>query len=601
MKTSVPLIDDRFLGYVGLQIRRHSLLAAGRERDEETGDVEDRMGEIWEELDDDQRSGVKGVGSDLNWLRRGGRVAPKARPREGVSESDLEALRRAEGEGDWHSVLYRLRDCAAAMVPQDIAAKRVHAYTALGMPEVARLFTDFIGGERPQHLNGAAEGTSTMGKRYVFFRTPHGQPYRGEDGRHAPAHILADIGRMSSVGDGGGIQWPGFLIPKLEPALRSAAVIIGPGGQELNEIDAWDIVWKAIGEVVKASPGEPISPPDLLEAADRKAAEYYRLPEESYVLVSSLSLKALPEDRIAIAGCEVALAPDARSKYPLPQVLLDRVRETPITSHLKSSRYLTVTVTTRGRSVHAGVESALNALNLLRGLWSLFATYGSWRLTMGQTAREPLGVIHTGPIHTLHTPDGHPVGDVFWYDPDFTEDRPLFDAKGDWSTIEKNRRFAMDQLGVLKYSRDLESLFLRYAAALDQPNPDLAFLQMWSILEKITDTVGANYDETIKRTLWLYSAESRPVVKDMLEALRHRRNQYVHSGRAPEKGDQVAYLIKDIIDPHLVKLVQNRFEVESLREYGEFLSLPTDQATLEDRFSRLGKALRFVKKPTGQE
>src|SRR5262249_33978596 len=156
---------------------------------------------------------------------------------------------------------------------------------------------------------------------------------------------------------------------------------------------------------------------------------------------------------------------------PLPEVLSSRVRETPISAHLVSSKYLPVKVTTSGRSVHEGVEKALDALNLLRGLWSLFATYGSWRITMGGTNPEPLGAIHTGPVHSLHGPDGKPVDNVFWFDPDFTDDRPLFTGKGRWASIEKNRRFAMDQLAVLEYRRDLEGLLIRYAVALDQPNP----------------------------------------------------------------------------------------------------------------------------------
>ena len=59
---------------------------------------------------------------------------------------------------------------------------------------------------------------------------------------------------------------------------------------------------------------------------------------------------------------------------------------------------------------------------------------------------------------------------------------------------------------------------------------------------------------------------SLSVAKEMLEALRHRRNQYVHSGRAGEDGDQVAYLIKSLVDPHLVSLIQNPFGVTSLKD-----------------------------------
>ena len=436
-----------------------------------------------------------------------------------------------------------------------------------------------------------------MTKRYTFFRMPHGQPYRGEDGKHAPSHMLADLGRASSVGEGGGVSLPGPMFTKMEPALRSAFVVIGPDSRELNETDSWAILWQSINEVTKAAPGQPIIGGDLLKEADHRAAEFYRITPAPYVLVSSLSLDALPTDPIEIGDCCISRVGDRKAEFPLPKVLMNRFRETPISAHLDSSKYLPVRVTVSGKSVHDAVETALDALTLLRGLWSLFATYGSWRITMGRTEREPLGVIHSGPVTTLHTPEGAPVDDVYWYDPDFTQDRELFTGKGNWPQIEKNRLFSMEKLSAHQYRRDLEALLIRYAAALDQPNTDLAFLQMWSILEKITDTVGANYDETIRRAVWLYSKESRPVAKEMLETLRHRRNQYVHSGRAGEGGDQVAYLIKSLVDPHLVKLIQNPFDVTSLKDYGEFLALPTDLSTLEERHRKLTRAVEFISGP----
>jgi hypothetical protein len=35
------------------------------------------------------------------------------------------------------------------------------------------------------------------------------------------------------------VGWAGFLMPKLEPALRAAVAVIGPDDRELNEPDAW--------------------------------------------------------------------------------------------------------------------------------------------------------------------------------------------------------------------------------------------------------------------------------------------------------------------------------------------------------------------------
>jgi hypothetical protein len=55
----------------------------------------------------------------------------------------------------------------------------------------------------------------------------------------------------------------------------------------------------------------------------------------------------------------------------------------------------------------------------------------------------------------------------------------------------------------------------------------------------------------------------------------------------------VAYLLKNFLDPHLIKLIGNQFQVRSIEEYGQFLSLPTNVATLEEQSRKLQRALEF--------
>jgi hypothetical protein len=182
-----------------------------------------------------------------------------------------------------------------------------------------------------------------------------------------------------------------------------------------------------------------------------------------------------------------------------------------------------------------------------------------------------------------------------WYDPDFTEDQPIYKpANGWWVDIEKKRRLAMRCLAALEYKNDLIAILIRYVNALDQPNTDIAFLQMWSILEKITDTIGGKYDETIERTLWPFQGQDRFVSKNILESLRYRRNQYVHSGKADQECDQIAYMIKSFVDPHLFMLISNRLNVHSLEEYGNFLALPSNITILKERRQILTQALRVL-------
>jgi len=148
----------------------------------------------------------------------------------------------------------------------------------------------------------------------------------------------------------------------------------------------------------------------------------------------------------------------------------------------------------------------------------------------------------------------------------------------------------------LPYGSEGVEILKRYAMALDQSNMDVAFLHLWGILEKITQTVGTSYDETVKRAVRTFS--DRALAGELLEAMRLHRNRIVHAAHAGEERDQVVYLIKGFVDPHLLRLIRNDFQVESLQEYGDQLRLPTDLKELRRRHRLVSQAIRIARNET---
>jgi hypothetical protein len=140
---------------------------------------------------------------------------------------------------------------------------------------------------------------------------------------------------------------------------------------------------------------------------------------------------------------------------------------------------------------------------------------------------------------------------------------------------------------------EVQQLIRRYSEALDQRDLNVAVIQLWGILEKLTGTVGANYDETIQRAASVFKEPKN--AKEKLEYLRMRRNAYVHASRSTNDRDQAAYLVKAFVDPHLVRLVFNEFRVGSLDEYAKFLALPRNVAALERRQALLRRAIKMRK------
>jgi hypothetical protein len=132
----------------------------------------------------------------------------------------------------------------------------------------------------------------TMPVRRVFFRDPTGKPYRKEDDKHAPAHLLAHLGKSGVIDAEGRVafrRWGTYHY-----ALASSFVVLDDEGAEINGVDSGGIVWKAIGQAARENLGSPIPPRKVLRAADRLVAAYLLQPLVKYVLVTSLSVHELP-------------------------------------------------------------------------------------------------------------------------------------------------------------------------------------------------------------------------------------------------------------------------------------------------------------------
>jgi len=143
MSSFTPIIDEKYQKYAELLLARHQLLLDGKDGDSHTEDIEDRLTELWEKLDDAQQRSLNGVSSDLNWVRRRGALPPKSRKPEEITQADRDSLATAEAGKDGHGVLHYLRVCAPVEPGEALARRRANAYAEIGFPQLASLFKDF--------------------------------------------------------------------------------------------------------------------------------------------------------------------------------------------------------------------------------------------------------------------------------------------------------------------------------------------------------------------------------------------------------------------------------------------------------------------------
>lgn len=430
-----------------------------------------------------------------------------------------------------------------------------------------------------------------MPKRYVFWRGPDSKPISGPRG--APTEILRNWGLKTEVTKEGKTSWNMFN-PRYDEALKMA-VFIGDDGIELNSSDASRIVLEALREEAKSvGGGKPIDPGKFLTRADMLAANFFKTPRTDYVLITTLSVRNMPVEKVTVGGTEIRFLKD-RSFYRLPKVLAELPGHSPYQVHIKATQYQWVAIATSGRSWAEAIDSAMHAVSLFRAIWTMAKTYGRKTIRFGSGLAIPISVIHIGPVQTLHRQDGEPVSDEFyWRDTDPRPDRDIFDPRNDWEQLQKIQDHVQNKLVSLPYRVEIEQILIRYIAALDNPDYDVASLQMWAILETITDTVG-RYDETAKRAAWIWV--ERVLGKQVVECLRIQRNRYVHASQPSNEREEGTHLVKAVVEPLLEFLIDNGFNVSSISEFAEVLALPTDQKELRRQKSLIETGLRIHQPP----
>jgi hypothetical protein len=162
--------------------------------------------------------------------------------------------------------------------------------------------------------------------------------------------------------------------------------------------------------------------------------------------------------------------------------------------------------------------------------------------------RKPINKIVLGPIHSLHEPNGTLAVESGWYEPDYVG--PQISVRLD-QRVEGMRTFERDvrrYLAKSRYRTDLENSLRRYGRILDSHDWNNAFVQLWGLLEHLTDTTRSDYKATSKRAMFLYPQAELPLHRQVLAHLAHHRNRAVHAGYVSEDAETLLYQLKRYVE-----------------------------------------------------
>ena len=273
--------------------------------------------------------------------------------------------------------------------------------------------------------------------------------------------------------------------------------------------------------------------------------------------------------------------------------------------------YIAVRVSVKARSNHDAFVTAMNSLDLLRGIWNLFLNRSRLNRYWGGNRRDPVNLIVLGPTHILHDPKGKPVeGESTWIETTYVDSPRCEDLNKKWKGLRNFKEWVRTQLPRIKYRSIIEDAILRYVRGLDSRDLNTSFVKLWGVLETLTGFGNSStYSDLIRRVAFL--SEDPTFELQVLKHLQTYRNTTVHVGEHTiEPGPEteiVLYQLKWYVERLLEFHLANRFHFNSVDEAAQFMDSPPNPIALSNsieeqrrnveslhqRLSLTNKALHF--------
>lgn len=255
------------------------------------------------------------------------------------------------------------------------------------------------------------------------------------------------------------------------------------------------------------------------------------------------------------------------------------------------TNYSLISVSVNARTKAEAADLALDRLDFIRGLWNLSKNRGnSFRMSFGQ--RKPINSLVLFPIHTIHKPNGELNEGTYWWVPQYQGEIKKINKQSELNKMHNYMKGFRSKLNDCNFKYDIVSALVRYVRALDSLHWENSFLQMWGILESLTDTTYSSYKKTVQRASFLYS--DRKLAQEILLHLKDYRNRSVHAGEESGEIEALLFQLKNHVEELIIFLVFNNFNFESIKDASDFLDLSDDEAVLTEQIRKRKFAKSFI-------
>jgi hypothetical protein len=369
-----------------------------------------------------------------------------------------------------------------------------------------------------------------------------------------------------------------FTLVKWEQLISGVVCMTLPSNELLNTSDTTRICMDALHQCAESEESDLTRARQLFQRlCEHRIKTLVEQGEKAYLLHTAVSLPASATGTFTYRDSVLTLPPPNDPGPMMPALLQDAIHAD-IAKKWTQCKYRRIQVAVTALTPDEAIRKGLRAVNLVRAVVTLRRGKGTQSIQLMGRREAPLALIHLGPLHLLAERESQTCVNDAWAEELYTEDWPLFKDSKDWLDIAADVQAVLNRVSELPYSLPMEDLLCRYVSALDETRWSVTLLQLWSLVEKITDTVGHNQKQLVPRASRVFPDGS--LARDVLETIRCTRNRVVHSGHADGINERWASELRLTAESHLDHLLCNTFDVDSTEEYATLLGLPRESSVL---------------------
>lgn len=322
-----------------------------------------------------------------------------------------------------------------------------------------------------------------------------------------------------------------------------------------------------------------------------KACNIRKKVQQSYRVIAEVNIKNIYNfPNININNCKLVFYNTLPEKYKKARdKLITKHGEREVSDH-KNYTFLCISVNAVNYD-HA-VNDATEALGAIRSIFQINFLKRRQLLASSKEGEFPSrSVIKCGEFFTLHFPSGKIASLNLWANSSF-QNSPALTLK----SIAQTTHLLTTSIRKTKnspYSSFITTNLINYCNAIDQEDPELRFLKLWSTLERLTMT--DNSATLVKRASFFY--EERALHQATLESLRNSRNTYIHGGHEPINAEMKNHQLCIFIETLLHFYILNPFKYSSNYEIIELISLRTNAKDLKTQIAMLKTIQKFITPP----